>query len=96
MERKYLPEIGQIVTVRQCRYIVTDVWCANPLPNGDDIDTGDTLVSMRSIESNAGNETFQVIWEIEPDARINEKTGLPTPSGMDDPKKFNAFLNAVC
>ena len=41
------------------------------------------------------NVDLQIIWEIEPDARTNEKSGLPEPTGFDSPKRFDAFLNAV-
>ena len=94
METTNLPEIGQVAIVRQRRYIVTDVK-PNSLESTDPTKHGQTLVSLRSIEDDAADETLQVIWEIEPDARISEKAGLPSGEGMDDPKKFNAFLNAV-
>ena len=94
MEAANLPETGQVVIVRQRRYIVTDVK-PNSLEATDPTKRGQTLVSLRSIEDDAADETLQVIWEIEPDARISEKSGLPSGGGMDDPKKFNAFLNAV-
>lgn len=94
MDTTNLPEIGQVAVVRQRRYIVTDVK-PNSLESTDPTKRGQTLVSLRSIEDDAADETLQVIWEIEPDARISEKSGLPSGEGMDDPKKFNAFLNAV-
>jgi len=92
-----IPEIGQIVTVRQRRYVVSDInQSAIPLDvlskNGD---KPQHLITLSSIEDDALGETLQVIWEIEPDARINEKSGLPEPTGFDSPKKFDAFLNAV-
>ncbi|MEN6621691.1 MAG: DISARM system SNF2-like helicase DrmD [Smithella sp.] len=92
-----IPEIGQIVTVRQRKYVVSDIQQSS-LPvdvlskNGE---KPEHLVTMSSIEDDALGETLQVIWEIEPDARINEKVGLPEPTGFDSPKKFDAFLNAV-
>lgn len=92
-----IPEIGQIVTVRQRRYVVSDIQqSAIPLEalsiNGDN---SQHLISLSSIEDDALGETLQVIWEIEPDARINEKSGLPDPTGFDSPKRFDSFLNAV-
>ena len=92
-----IPEIGQIVTVRQRRYVVSDIQqSAIPLEvlskNGDN---PQHLITLSSIEDDALGETLQVIWEIEPDARINEKSGLPDSSGFDTPKRFDAFLNAV-
>lgn len=53
------------------------------------------MVTLSSIEDDALGETLQVIWEIEPDARINEKVGLPDPTAFDPPERFDAFLNAV-
>jgi hypothetical protein len=62
------PEQGQLVTVRQRRYVVTDV-AKSTLPerplrvsgNG-----GQHLVSLSSVENDALGEELQVIWEIEP------------------------------
>jgi len=92
-----IPEIGQIVTVRQRRYVVSDIQQSALtksvlLKDGND---AQHLVSLSSIEDDALGETLQVIWEIEPNAIINEKSGLPDPTGFDSPKKFDAFLNAV-
>jgi hypothetical protein len=92
-----IPEIGQIVTVRQRRYVVSEVQQSTiPLDvlskNGN---SPQHLVSLSSIEDDALGETLQVIWEIEPDARIDDRSGLPDPTGFDSPQKFDAFLNAV-
>lgn len=92
-----IPEIGQIVTVRQRRYVVSEIQqSAIPIEvlskNGDQ---PQHLVTLSSIEDDALGESLQVIWEIEPDARINEKSGLPDSTGFDSPKRFDAFLNAV-
>ena len=38
---------------------------------------------------------MQVIWEIEPGAQVIEKVALPKPTGFDDPKELDAFLDAV-
>ncbi len=38
---------------------------------------------------------IQVIWELEPGARVHEKMGLPEPTGFDDPARLDAFLDAV-
>ena len=89
-------KIGQIVTVRQRRYVVSDIQQSTiPLEvlskNGD---KPQHLISLSSIEDDALGETLQVIWEIEPDARINEKSGLPDPAGFDSPIKFLIFLSA--
>lgn len=94
---KPVPETGQIVTVRQRRYVVADV-SKSALP-AEVISTAggnqQHLVSLSSIEDDALGETLQVVWEIEPDAHINEKSGLPDPTGFDTPTRFDAFLNSV-
>ena len=92
-----IPEIGQIVSVRQRRYAVAEVQ-QSAIPIEVLSKTGDNpqhLITLSSIEDDALGETLQVVWEIEPDAHINEKSGLPDPTGFDSPKRFDAFLNAV-
>jgi superfamily II DNA or RNA helicase len=94
---KPVPETGQIVTVRQRRFVVSEVQ-QNTLPMDVLSTKGEKpqhLVSLSSIEDDALGETLQVVWEIEPDATINEKSGLPEPTGFDSPRRFDAFLNAV-
>jgi SNF2 family DNA or RNA helicase len=92
-----LPEIGQIVTVRQRRYVVSEIQqSVIPIEVLSRIGSDpQTLVSLSSIEDDALGETLQVIWELEPDARINEKSGLPEPTGFDPPRRFDAFINSV-
>ena len=41
------------------------------------------------------DEELQVVWEIEPGARILETAGLPQPTGFDAPEYQEALLNAV-
>ena len=92
-----IPEQGQIVAVRQRRFVVSDV-VQSALPADVLAKTGGRqqhLISLSSIEDDALGETLQVIWEIEPDARILEKVGLPEPTGFDLPERFDAFLNSV-
>lgn len=97
-----VPELGQIVTVRQRRYVVSDV-VPSALPTDVLYNTQTEpqhLISLSSIEDDAGgpgrsSETLQVVWEIEADARINERVGLPEATGFDQPERFDAFLNAV-
>lgn len=92
-----LPEQGQIVTVRQRRYVVTDV-LQSALPPDVLRKVGGQpqhLITLSSIEDDALGETLQVVWQIEPDAHINEKVGLPEPTGFDTPERFDAFLNSV-
>lgn len=90
-----LPEQGQLVEVRQRRYVVTEV-AASVLP-GTPLHTGKAqhLVTLSSVEDDALGEELQVIWEIEPGAKTIEKVALPEPSGFDDPERLDAFLDAV-
>ena len=40
-------------------------------------------------------EELQVIWELEPGAKVHEKMALPEPTGFDQPARLDAFLDAV-
>ncbi|NWJ98752.1 MAG: DEAD/DEAH box helicase [Chloroflexi bacterium] len=53
------------------------------------------LVTLSSVDDDAMGEELQVIWEIEPGAKIVEKNALPLPTGFDPPHRLDAFLNAV-
>jgi SNF2 family DNA or RNA helicase len=92
------PEQGQIVKVRQRRYVVVDTQAstlpAQPLsvqPNKD----GHTLLTLNCIEDDGLGEMLQVFWELEPGTSIEEKVGLPQPDGFDSPDRLDAFMNAV-
>src|SRR5438094_325768 len=53
------------------------------------------LVTLSSVEDDALGEELQVIWEIEPGARVIEKNALPAPLGFDLPQRLDTFLHAV-
>jgi ERCC4-related helicase len=97
MSPSTIPEQGQIVEVRQRRYVVADIRQStlplDPLHSGDS--TPQHLVSLSSVEDDALGEELQVIWEIEPGALLVERDALPQPTGFDDPQRFDAFLDAV-
>ncbi len=92
-----VPEQGQLVTVRQRRYVVTDVQKSSlpPSPLALSPDEQQHLISLRSIEDDALGETLDVIWELEPGAKIEETVGLPEVKGFDVPERLDAFLDAV-
>ena len=96
LTNKAIPEQGQIAVVRQHRFVVADVQ-KSAVPEIADIisEKAQHLVSLSSIEDDALGENLEVIWEIEPDAKIDERVGLPEPTEFDTPKKFDAFLNAI-
>jgi hypothetical protein len=90
------PEQGQIVTVRQRRYSVVDI-LPSTLPPAllGAPSAPQHLVTLNSIEDDALGESLQVVWELEPGARISEKVELPEPAGYDPPRRLDAFLDAV-
>lgn len=91
------PDQGQLVDVRQRRYVVTGVQKAtlpsSPLIQG--IQLAQHLVTLTSVEDDALGEELQVIWELEPGVYVHEKTELPKPTGFDAPERLDAFLDAV-
>jgi ERCC4-related helicase len=91
------PEQGQLVTVRQRQYVVTEV-AKSTLPDRPlkvDGNGAQHLVTLSSVEDDALGEELQVIWEIEPGAQVIEKIALPEPTEFDDPERLDAFLDAV-
>lgn len=93
------PEIGQLVVVRDRRWVVAEVTASNqPVdflarstrPQGH-------RLSLRSVEDDGRGESLDVIWEVEPGARVVEAERLPSPEGgrFDDPATLDAFLDAV-
>lgn len=91
------PEQGQLVEVRARRWVVADVQ-ADELP-GDVLQPArppQHLLTLRCVDDDAEpDETLQVVWEIEPGARTFERSSLPQPQALDDPRRFDAFLDAV-
>src|SRR5262249_33183488 len=93
-----IPEAGQLADVRQRRWIVTEV-AASTLPSSslDPVANGHHhLVSLTSVEDDGLGEELQVIWELEPGARVLERIALPQPTSFDNPRRLDAFLDAVC
>ncbi len=92
-----IPEVGQLVDIRQRRFLVTDV-TGSALPTDPlaiQPQTGHHLVTLTSIEDDALGEELQVIWEVESNAVIHETHELPAPRGFDTPERLDAFLRAV-
>ncbi|MGH9753930.1 MAG: DISARM system SNF2-like helicase DrmD [Blastocatellia bacterium] len=91
------PEQGQLVNVRQRKYIVSEIVKSDlptppmkPLPG-----ESQHLVTLSSVEDDALGEELQVIWELEPGASVIERVALPEPGGFDPPDRLDAFLDAV-
>src|SRR5215472_18182115 len=91
------PEQGQLVSIRQRRYVVTEI-AKSTLPDRPLKVRGNGaqhLVTLSSVEDDALGEELQVIWELEPGTRVHEKLALPEPTGFDPPARLDAFLDAV-
>jgi|GEM_PF-1971401 len=72
------PEPGQIVQVRNLRFVVADV-NRGSLPTGslaEGLNHAQHLVSLTSIEDDALGEELRVVWELEPGARIFDDANL--------------------
>ena len=92
-----IPEQGQLVEVRRRQWVVADVLRSTMADGSPTMSSSSNqhLITLSSIDEDALGEEAQVVWEIEPGARILEKAGLPIPSGIDDPETLDAFLDAV-
>ncbi len=92
------PVQGQLVQVRQRRYVVNEVLESDLASDPLTASAGPArqhLVSLSSVEDDGLGEELQVVWEIEPGARIYERASLPEFSGFDDPARLDALLDAV-
>src|ERR1035437_7718723 len=85
------PEQGQLVDVRQRSWVVTDV-IGSAITEAHQTQH---LVSLSSVEDDGLGEELQVVWELEPGARVHEKMALPGPTGFDPPERLDAFIDAV-
>jgi len=90
------PDPGQLVTVRQRRYVVTELKeSAVPVAALTSLDESapQHLVSLQSVEDDGLGEELQVVWEVEPGTRVHGRATLPDPTtGFDDPLRLDAFL----
>lgn len=91
------PEQGQLVQVRSRQWVVNEVK-PSTLPSialKPDFSGPQNLLTLSSVEDDGLGEELQVVWEIEPGARVIEKVALPDPTGFDAPEILDAFLDAV-
>jgi superfamily II DNA/RNA helicase len=92
-----VPEQGQLVQVRSRQWVVNNVKPSS-LPSvalKPEFTGPQNLLTLSSVEDDGLGEELQVVWEIEPGARVIEKVALPEPTGFDAPDKLDAFLDAV-
>ena len=91
------PEVGELVHVRSRQWVVNDRKTST-LPTEAlkaDFSGPQNLISLASVEDDGLGEELQVIWEVEPGARVIDKVAMPEPTGFDKPEKLDAFLDAV-
>lgn len=91
------PEQGQLVQVRSRPWVVNEVKPSTlPTPAMQlPVAKSQTLLTLSSVEDDGLGEELQIVWEIEPGAKVVEKVALPDPSSFDVPEKLDAFLDAV-
>ncbi|MBB6173000.1 hypothetical protein HNR23_003060 [Nocardiopsis mwathae] len=93
-----VPETGQLVTVRNRRWVVSDVKPGSIASSDPYAATARAqhVVSLISIEDDAQDDRIDVLWQLEPGTAIHEVHELPDPGrGFDDPAELDAFLHAV-
>src|SRR2546425_4953265 len=88
------PEVGQLVVVRKRPFVVIESIPSAVFPQGTGKVTS-RLLKLSSVEDDGLGEELDVVWEIEPGTSIHEKSTLPEPTNFDDPKRLQAFLDAV-
>lgn len=91
-----IPEPGQLVRVRQRPFVVLTV-TTSALPNFKPGPPAQAqhLVSLSSVEEDGLGEELQVIWELEPGVSCYQRSSLPELHDFDEPRRFDAFLDAV-
>lgn len=93
-----VPETGQLVSVRNRQWVVSDVRAGTIAANDPYTATArpQHVVSLISIEDDAQQDRLEVLWELEPGRAVHESRELPSPTdGFDDPARLDAFLHAV-
>ncbi len=85
-----IPEVGQIVRVRQRLYLVEGL-VARPRPQDS------TVVELSCIEDDAQGQELKVLWERELDAAVltGEESARIAQRGFDPPEYFSAYLNTL-
>jgi len=79
------PEQGQMVSVRSRNWMVTDVSTSTLPPERlqTGLESPHHLITLTSVEDDGLGEELNVIWELEPGARVVEKVALPELTGFD-------------
>ena len=87
-----VPDPGQLVEIRRRQWVVSDVEASAFSSTGNG---KQHLVTLGSLDEDSLGESLQVLWELEPGARVLERAGLPKVTGWDPTERLEAFLDAV-
>ena len=91
------PEQGQLVQVRSRPWVV-NVSMASSLPSPAmemPVARSQHLLTLSSVEDDGLGEELQVVWEIEPGAKVIERVQLPEPTSLDSPAELEACLQRL-
>ena len=84
------PEQGQLVSVRSRNWIVNEVVPSTlPTRGLQGIAASQTLVSLASVEDDGLGEEIQVVWELEPGARLRAESGTGAESGSGKRDRYD-------
>src|SRR6202162_1550415 len=85
-----IPEIAQVVALRQRLYLVDQVI---PAPNPSD----SLLLRLSCVDDDAQGQPLEVVWDHELDAQVitGEAWDAIAKRGFDPPKRFAAYLNTL-
>lgn len=91
MPSETTPRAGDIAQVRHRQYLVDAVLA----PSG--VREDHTLVRLTCLDDDAQGRTLSVLWERELGARVIRPAqgGLGSPSTLDEPRRFAAYLHAL-
>jgi len=94
-----VPELGQLVRVRDRHWVVARVENSALGLNlyAMSGEARQSLVALSSVDDDALEDELEVIWELETDRDVLVRRTLPTPVAerLDDPQRLDAFLDAV-
>ena len=79
-----VPEAGQLVSVRDRRWVVTDVERSTQPVDvlGAGAQRREHLITLTSVEDDAFGDELRVIWELERATRILDRAALPVPEPL--------------
>src|ERR1035441_8754215 len=88
------PEVGQLVVVRKRPFVVMEI-VPSAVSSSTATNISSHLITLSSVEDDGLGEELEVVWELEPGTSIHERSTLPEPTSFDDPRRLQAFLDAV-